>query len=506
MGTGYMPPMRSPSVVVIGAGMTGILLAIKLREAGITQVHVFEKADRLGGTWRENTYPGVACDIPAHMYTYSFEPNPEWSHRFAHGDEIQAYFERVGRKYGVTGSIHFSEAVTRCVYDAGKWAVTTSRGRQVIADFVINSTGILHHPAKPDIKGIETFKGAMFHTAEWDHSVNLDGKRVGIIGTGSTAAQVIPEVAKVAGKLSVFQRTPQWLLPLGNTDVSEREKDRLRRNPAKLQRLRKFYMWGISQLLTKAVTGHKAQNALFSAICKLNLRFSVRDPELRRKLTPDYKVGCKRIIVNTTFYPAIQRDNVELVTDGIEAITENGIRTRDGREHALDVLILSTGFNPVAYMRPMDVVGRDGLHINDAWKDKIRTYRSLCMPGFPNNFLMLGPNSPIGNYSVIAMSEVQCGYILKLIERWRRGEFDAVEVTESAVQRFAQYVKAGMGKTVWVGGCQSWYLDGDGDPILWPYTWERWEQEMAEPEMADFTTTRFDAVPSPSVPMESTMV
>ncbi len=502
MGSAHLYALRSPSVVVIGAGMTGILLAIKLREAGVTNLTILEKADRLGGTWRENTYPGVACDIPAHMYTYSFEPNPEWSHRFAHGDEIQEYFERVGRKYGVTHSIHFNEAVTSCVYDAGKWTVKTSKGRLVVADFVINSTGILHHPAKPDIKGIESFGGAMFHTAEWDHKVDLRGKRVGIIGTGSTAAQVIPEVAKIAGKLSVFQRTPQWLLPLGNKDVSEREKEKLRKNPIKLLRLRKFYMWAISQLLTKAVTGHKLQNLLFSAICKLNLKLSVRDRVLRAKLTPNYTVGCKRIIVNTTFYPAIQRDNVELVVDRIDSINPTGIKTRDGRQHDLDVLILSTGFNPVAYMRPMEVIGRDGLHINDAWKDKIRTYRSLCMPGFPNNFLMLGPNSPIGNYSVIEMSEVQCHYLLQIIERWRRAEFDAIEVTEEATRRFADTIKAGMSKTVWVGGCQSWYLDGDGDPILWPYTWERWEREMAAPAMADFTTQKFATGGSVTVPDE----
>ncbi len=496
-------PMRSPSVVVIGAGMTGILLTIKLREAGITDLTVLEKADRIGGTWRENTYPGVACDIPAHMYTYSFEPNPEWSHLFAHGDEIQEYFERVARKYGVNDAISFNEAVTSCVYGRGQWTVTTSKGRSIVADFVINSTGILHHPAIPDIKGLNSFKGKKFHTAQWDHSVDLSGKRVGIIGTGSTAAQVIPEVAKVAGNLAVFQRTPQWLLPLGNKEVSEAEKEKLRKDPIKLHRLRKFYMWSISQLLTKAVTGHKLQNLAFSQACKMNLRLSVKDPELRRKLTPNYKVGCKRIIVNNTFYPAIQRDNVDLVTDGITEINAKGVKTKDGKQHDLDVLILSTGFNPVAYMRPMDVVGKDGLDINTAWEKKIRTYRSVCMPGFPNNFLMLGPNSPIGNYSVIEMSEVQCNYILQLIARWRKQEFDAVEVKESAVKRFGEYIRAGMKKTVWVGGCQSWYLDGDGDPILWPYTWERWEKEMAEPDMSDFSVASFDRAHANVTPLKT---
>ncbi|MEH6589684.1 MAG: NAD(P)/FAD-dependent oxidoreductase [Halioglobus sp.] len=485
-------PTRNPSVVIIGAGMTGILLTIKMREAGITDLTILEKCDRLGGTWRENTYPGVACDIAAHMYTYSFEPNPDWSHRFAHGDEIQAYFERVGRKYGVTDSISFNEAVTSCIYKDGKWTVVTSKDRTIIADFVINSTGILHHPAKPDIPGIESFKGPVFHTAEWDHDVELSGKNVAVIGTGSTAAQVVPEVAKVAKQLSVFQRSPQWILPLGNKAVTEKEKSLLRKKPIRVLRLRQLYNWGLSNFLTKAVTGHKLQKFLLSTICQQYMKHAVKDAALRKTLTPDFEVGCKRLVITNTFIPALQRENVDLVSDGIAEITPAGITTKAGKHIETDVLILSTGFNPVAYMRPMNLLGRDGLDINDAWRDKIRTYRSVCLPGFPNNFLMLGPNSPIGNFSVIEMSEIQTRYIIKIIQRWRQHEFDAIEVKPSAVQRFTDYIKKGMSKTVWVSGCQSWYLDSDGDPILWPYTFQRWEAEMAEPLMNDFDTTHFN--------------
>lgn len=484
---------RNPSVVIIGAGMTGILLTIKLREAGITDLTILEKSGNVGGTWRENTYPGVACDVPAHMYTYSFEPNPDWSHRYAHGSEIQAYFERVARKYGVMDSICFNESVTRCHYNDGRWTVSTSKGRTIVADFVINSTGILHHPAKPALPGLDNFTGPVFHTAEWDHSIDLAGKRVGVIGTGSTSAQVVPEVAKVASKLTVFQRTPQWVLPLGNREVPEHTKEKLRRSPIRVQLLRKFYNWALAQLLTKAVTGHKVQKTLFSTLCKQYMKRAVKDPALRQKLTPDYEVGCKRIVISSTFIPALQRHNVQLATDGIAEITPTGVKTSTGQDIDLDVLVLSTGFNPVAYMRPMDLVGRDGLHIEDAWAKKIRSYRSVCLPGFPNNFLMLGPNSPIGNYSVIEMSEIQTRYILKLIERWRLREFDAIEVKPAAVDRFASYIKHGMKNTVWVGGCQSWYLDADGDPILWPYTFGRWEREMAEPEMEDFELTLFDS-------------
>ncbi len=484
-------PLRSPRVVIIGAGMTGILMTIKLREAGITDIRILEKASQIGGTWRENTYPGVACDIPSHMYTYSFEPNPNWSKQFADGAEIQQYFEDVARKYGVSNSVQFNEAVVSSIYERGKWTVKTSKHNTYVADFVVNCTGILHHPSLPDIPGIDSFEGAIFHTARWDHTVDLRGKRVGIIGTGSTAAQIIPEVAEVATQLTVFQRTPQWLLPIPNKLLSERSKRRLRANPNRLRRRVARTEWMLQNLLTKAVTGHKLQNAAFSAICKLYLRFGMKDPALRAKLTPDYKVGCKRIIINTTLYPALQRSNVALVDSGIAAITPSGVRGCDGVDHPLDVIVLATGFDPTAYMRPMDMRGKDGLSIDQAWEHKVQTYRSLFMPGFPNNFLMLGPNTPIGNYSVIAMSEVQCGYILKVMQAWRRGEFDEIDAKPAAAAWFADYMKAGMARTVWVGGCNSWYLDPDGDPILWPYTWKQWVKEMREPDRADFVTATF---------------
>jgi len=489
---------RNPSVVVIGAGMTGILMAIKLRDAGIQDVTILEKADKVGGTWRENTYPGVACDIPAHMYTYSFQGNPEWQHRFAHGDEIQAYFEKISSDYGVTQKVRFNESVDACHYRDGKWYLRTSQGNELVADFVIAATGILHHPAYPDIQGLDSYQGAMFHTARWDHSVDLAGKRVGIIGTGSTAAQVISEISRTAGSLTIFQRTPQWILNTPDRDYSERDKARLRGNQGRMDKLRQRYAWLIRNTFTEAVSSGGWRHALLSWQVKRNLRKSVRDPGLRAKLTPDYKVGCKRLIVSSTFYEAVQRPNVQLETTGIERICEQGVVTRDGELHGLDVLILATGFHPFNFMRPMDLTGRNGLSIEKAWEKKVQAYRSVCLPGFPNFFLMLGPNSPVGNYSVIAMSEVQGNYVLKLIDQWRKGRLQAVEATEEAKRRFNDYMKQGMGTTAWVGGCQSWYLDADGEPALWPYSWNQWVKEMAEPDLADFHRD----TPAEIVPLE----
>jgi len=477
---------RNPSVAVIGAGMTGILLAIKLREAGISDITILEKADRLGGTWRENTYPGVACDVPAHMYTYAFRGNPEWQHRFAHGDEIQAYFEKVARDYGITDQIRFNESLDQCHWRDGRWHLVTGKGNRLEVDFVVAATGILHHPAYPEIEGLDSFQGDKWHTARWNHAVDLAGKRVGIIGTGSTATQVISEVSKSVGHLTVFQRTPQWICPIRDREYTETQRARLRGNQKRLDRLREGYSFLMRNTFSRAVTGSKLNHAWISWMTKRHLRKSVKDPGLRAKLTPDYPVGCKRLIFSGSFYQAIQRENVYLETTAIERIEPRGVVMKDGTLHELDVLVLATGFKPFNFMRPMDLTGRDGLSIDQAWSKKIQAYRSVCLPGFPNFFLMLGPNTPIGNYSVIAMSEVQSKYVLQLVDHWRNRTLETVEATEEAKLSYNAHLRAGMSNTVWVGGCQSWYLDADGDPAMWPYTWQQWEKEMAQPVLDDF--------------------
>lgn len=482
---------RNPSVVIIGAGMTGILMAIKFREEGISDVTILEKAEKIGGTWRENRYPGVACDVPSHMYTYSFEPNPEWSRRFSPGSETQAYFEKVVRKYGVEEVIRFDEAVTDARYERGRWFIKTSKNKKLKADFLISATGILHHPVKPDIKGLSSFKGDVFHSAEWDDNVDLVNKRVGIIGTGSSGTQITGAISKIISKLSIFQRTPQWIMPVVDKEYSEKSKQKLRDNPLRASLVGQMYKLSLEKLMSNAVIGHKIPHAFMSISCKLNLTMNVKDPVLRKKLTPDYKVGCKRIIMSDSYYEAMQQPNVDLVTDGIESVNETGIKTKDGRQHDLDVLVLATGFNPFAFMRPMNLKGKHA-DIEASWKNKVQAYRSICLPDYPNFFLMLGPNTPIGNYSVISMSEVQTDYVIKIINKWRKGQFDEVAATQSALERFNAYLKKGMPKTVWTSGCQSWYLDSDGDPASWPYPWRQWVNEMAEPDMRDFEMASFD--------------
>ena len=483
---------RNPSVVIIGAGMTGILMTIKLRQAGITDIVVLEKKESVGGTWRENTYPGAACDVPAHMYTYSFEPNPNWSRFFARGPEIKQYFEHVVDKYDVARDIRFNEAVTDAQYADGKWTVKTNKGQTYIADFIVCATGILHHPQFPNIAGLDDFKGVKFHTAQWDHSVEISANtRVGVIGTGSTAAQAIPELINTGATVSVFQRTPQWLMHLPDFAFSTSMRKLMTRYPIITKMHRNTGKFFLEHFFTKAVTGQFIQKHLLSFLCKANLRLSIKDKTLREKLRPHYQVGCKRVIINSTFYKGIQKPNAHLITEGIERITENGIITKDGNHHELDVLVLSTGFNAFNFMRPMNLVGRNNVHIDKAWAHKIKAYRSMLLSDYPNFFLMLGPNTPIGNFSVIAMSEVQTDYVIKLIDKWRAHEFDEFEAKPQAIDDFTAYVKEGLKGTSWVGGCQSWYLDVDGDPILWPYTWQRWVDEMKEPQMEHINTCSF---------------
>lgn len=481
-------------MVVIGAGMTGILLVIKLREAGIRKITLLEKAADLGGTWRENTYPGVACDVPSHAYTYSFEPNPDWNCRFPSGSEIQEYFRHVFKKYEVDKHTRFNEAVNSCRYndsvEGGQWTVTTSQGNTLQADLLFAATGMLHHPVLPDITGLDTFAGPAFHTARWDHSIELEGKRIGIIGTGSTGAQVAPELIKLPNtQVSVFQRTAHWIVRVKDKTYSEKEKQKFRTKAGSIARVRKvafaIFEWGTTSL-TGDRLWDRLMHRLFAWNARRTLKASVKDSVLRKKLSPDYKLGCKRVVMNDTFFDAIQQPNAELITEEIDHIEEKGIVTKDGKLHPCDILVMATGFNPVAYMRPMEFLGKNGLSLEQAWDKKIQAYRSVSIPGFPNFFLMLGPNSPIGNFSVIAMSEIQADYCLQLIQQWQKGALDTIDAKPEAMLAWNQSLKTRMSHTVWASGCNSWYLDKDGDPLTWPDKWQTWVNTMAQPRLNDF--------------------
>jgi cation diffusion facilitator CzcD-associated flavoprotein CzcO len=481
---------RDLRFAIIGAGMSGILSAVRLQEAGLTNFVIYEKGERLGGTWRENTYPGIGCDVPSHLYSYSFEPNPDWSHRFSPGAEIQQYFEEVARKYAVDEFIHCGEEITRCEFRDGRWQLETSTGRHDEADFLIAATGVLHHPSYPDIPGIQDFEGEVFHSARWDHDVPLEGRRIGIIGTGSTAVQITSAVVDRAAKLSLFQRTAQWIMPQENPEYSDEERAEFREKPELMHQLQrdtsKLFREGFSNAVVDA---ESPQMQLIEDMCRLNLEESVKDPELREKLRPDYRAACKRLVISQDFYEAIQKPNAELVSEGIEGIEAKGVRTRDGRLHELDILVLATGFRVDRFLRPMEVIGRDGIRLDEAWAERPIAYLSISVPGFPNLFMLNGPNGPVGNFSLIEIAELQFDYIMQLIDWVRSGSCKEVDATEAATEQFDAERTEAAKKTVWMTGCRSWYLDDRGIPATWPWKFDRFRDEMSKPQLSHYNLT-----------------
>jgi cation diffusion facilitator CzcD-associated flavoprotein CzcO len=482
---------RTPRFAVVGAGMAGILSAAKLAETGFTDVTVYEKADRLGGTWRENTYPGVACDVPSHLYSYSFAPNPEWTHVFSPGHEIWAYLEDVARRHGVDERIRYGTEVTRLEYRGNRWRVETSAGDVDEADVVIAATGVLHHPRYPDIEGLDDFAGALFHSARWDHDVTLEGARVGIVGTGSSAVQIVGAVVDTVAELHLFQRTAQWILPVPNNPVTDDEKERYRSDPSAMRAVRDDLSRSFTENFANAVVDASSpQMKLLEELCRANLEGSVADPELQERLRPTYRAACKRLVISPNFYAAIQRPNAHLVTDGIERVEREGVRTVDGRLHELDVLVLATGFRVDRFMRPIDVVGRGGVSLDTVWAKRPSAYLSVSIPEFPNLFMLNGPNGPVGNFSLIDVAELQFDYIMQLIQPLASGDWKEVSATRDAAERFEAGRVEAAKNTVWVTGCRSWYLDDRGIPAVWPWTFDHFREEMSRPRLDDYELTR----------------
>lgn len=474
-------------VAIIGGGMAGILSAIKLRDAGFENFIIYEKADSLGGTWRENTYPGIACDVPSHSYCYEFEPNPDWSYTCSPGAEILAYFQGVAEKYGVTEKVAFGTEISNLSFVDGRWRLTSDHGETDEADFVIAATGVLHHPFYPDIDGINDFAGKKFHSARWDHTVPLEDKRVGIIGSGSSAIQIVGELAGNVAELTQFQRTPQWILPSANPAYSEIQKREFREHPEKMDEIREQQKQIFEFGFSSAVVGENPQALeIIAAKVLENLEQNVYDPELREKLRPSYKAACKRLIISDNYYEAIQKPAVNLVTEPVQRIEAGGVRTADGRLHELDVLVLATGFQVDRFLRPMSVTGENGLTLEAAWVDRPSAYLSVMTPGFPNLFMLNGPNGPVGNFSLIDVADIQLGYFLQLLNLRAEGKVTQVSVSVEAAQRFESERVEATKKTVWVSGCSSWYLDDRGVPAAWPWTMARFREKLATPDLQDF--------------------
>ncbi|HYF23247.1 MAG TPA: NAD(P)/FAD-dependent oxidoreductase [Caulobacteraceae bacterium] len=457
-------------VLIIGSGFSGLGMAIALKKEGRRSFVVLEKAGEVGGTWRENTYPGCACDIPSQLYSFSFEPEPNWTRVFPPQAEILAYLKRCADKYGLEPHLRFGAEVVEAAWDeaARLWRVATRDGRRFRARAVVAGKGALHRPAIPELPGLEGFAGPAFHSAEWRHDVDLTGKRVAVVGTGASAIQFVPKIAPLAERLTVFQRTPPWIVPKPDRPISEQSRARFARRPWLQAAVRGFWYWFLEKnaraRLDPRLAGPSERLAL------KHLHAQIADPDLRAKLTPDYRLGCKRVLISDDYYHALTRPNVALETAPIARVEPDAVATADGRRTPADVLIFGTGFQVTDQSSdPLEVVGRDGLRLKEAWRDGLSAHLGITVAGFPNWFLLMGPHTGLGHNSMVYMIESQIRYVMSALQALDRRAAAALEVTPSAQAAFAAEMDRKLKGTVWMSGCGSWYLDRQGrNTTVWP--------------------------------------
>jgi cation diffusion facilitator CzcD-associated flavoprotein CzcO len=476
---------------IVGAGFSGIGVAIRLMEAGVHDFAILERANELGGTWRDNTYPGCQCDVPSHLYSYSFAPNPDWSRTYSPQPEIWDYMRRVAHDRGVLPYIRFGHDVTAAEWDDGarRWSLETTAG-PLTAQVLVVGAGPLTEPFIPGIPGLDSFEGAVFHSARWDHEHDLDGERVAVIGTGCTAVQIVPKIQPRVGRLHVFQRTPPWIIPHSDRRITDFERRLYRRVPL-LQRLVRGGVYLSREWLALAMVHEPRVLKGLEAVARRHLRKHVADPELRRELTPRYRIGCKRIIPSNDYYPAVTRPNAEVVTDPIEEVRPHAIVTADGRERELDTIVLATGFHVTDFPTAHIVHGRDGQTLGGAWNPTAEAYLGTTVAGFPNMFLLVGPNTGLGHNSLLYMIESQIAYVVDAVRAMARHGLDSVEVRPEVQDTYNRELQARMEGSVWVsGGCNSYYLDASGkNPTIWPGFTFRFRQRTARFRPEDYVVT-----------------
>jgi cation diffusion facilitator CzcD-associated flavoprotein CzcO len=475
------------SIAVVGGGFGGVGAAVMLRRAGHSDVTVFERGERVGGVWHHNTYPGAACDIPSHLYEFTFAPNPRWSRRYAPQAEIQAYLEEVARSHGVLERVRTGTEVTSARWDGGRWHLETSAGPHE-ADVLITGTGQLTIPSVPAIAGLDRFAGPAFHTARWRHDVPLGGRRVAVVGTGCSAIQVVPAIQPAVAQLDVYQRSPGWTIFKQDFAYRERTKRLFERFPL-LQRLDRRANFAFQEIGTAAMTRHRWLLAGLRAVGRHQIKTAIKDPELRRKVTPTDEIGCKRIMLTDDWYPTLTRPNVELITERIEEVTETGVRTAAG-ERPADVLVLATGFKTHEFVAPMEIAGPGGRTLAEEWGPVPRAYLGITVPGFPNLFLLYGPNTNGGTGSVIFTIESAMAHVLAALDALDRAGGDRIEVRRGAADAFDHELRAALAGTVWHSGCRNWYVDENGhDPNQWPWQWTQYRRRTATLDSAAYAIT-----------------
>ena len=472
-------------VAIVGAGFGGLGMAIRLRRSGRRFV-VLEKADRVGGTWRENTYPGAGCDVPSHLYSFSFHPG-RWARRYAGQAEILRYLEELAEAHGLGPHLRFGAEVRSAEFDedTGAWRLVTGDGRALTAGAVVSSVGQLNRPALAEIPGRERFLGPSWHTAHWHHDCPLDGRRVAVIGTGASAIQVVPEIAPRAGRLHVFQRSAPYVIPKPDRPYGRLARALFARVPL-LRRADRLRIYLLGELLAAALVGSPALRRTLESRWRSFMESQVADPELRARCTPDYVVGCKRILFSNDWYPALQRPSVELVTEPVTAITEHGVRTADGAEREVDAIVHATGFQATGFLQPMRVTGLGGRDLHEAWRDGAEAYRGVVVSGFPNFFMLYGPNTNLGSNSIIYMLEAQIGYVDRALDALRRRRLRWLDVRGEVQAEFNRWVDALSSRTVWETGCHSWYTTGGRNTNNWPTFPFRYRRQMRRFDLRDY--------------------
>jgi cation diffusion facilitator CzcD-associated flavoprotein CzcO len=480
-------------VLIVGTGFAGLGMGIRLKQAGFHDFTIVEQAASIGGTWRDNHYPGAACDIPSHLYSFSFEPNPGWSRSFSAQEEILAYMNRCADKYGLRPHIELNTEISRAEWDerAGVWDVRTKDGRTFRAQALVSGCGGLSRPSYPDIPGLSSFEGKKFHSSRWDHSYPLEGKKVGLIGTGASAIQIVPAIAPKVSQLAVFQRTPPWIIPKPDVAIPSAVKATFRLAPP-LQALARTAIYWILESRASAFVMNPKRLTRAEPDALKYLASRVKDPVLRAKLTPNYTMGCKRILLSNEYFEALQRENVALVTDAIDRVTPAGVRTADGQEHRFDALVCATGFQAAEAVAPFQVRGRGGRELNDEWKDDAQAYLGTTVAGYPNLFLIVGPNTGLGHNSMVFIIESQVEYILSALQTMKAKSLQYVDVKPAVQRAYNARLHERMAKTVWsTGGCKAWYTTRDGkNTTLWPgFTFEyRLRTRRFDPASYDLVT------------------
>ncbi|MFJ2234597.1 flavin-containing monooxygenase [Streptomyces sp. NPDC087859] len=480
-------------VAVIGSGFGGLGAAVRLRREGVTDFVVLERAGSVGGTWRDNSYPGCACDVPSHLYSFSFAPNPDWPRTFSGQEHIRAYLEHVADVFRLRPHLRFDSEVKMMTWDADRlcWDIETSSGR-LSADLVVSATGPLSDPKTPDIPGLDSFPGKVFHSARWDHDYDLRGKRVAMVGTGASAIQIVPAIQPEVAQLTLFQRTPPWVMPRVDRPITGFER-RLHQQLPFTTYARRGLLWGIRELQVQAFTKRPNELGLVEKLAKSNMARAIKDPALRAKLTPDYRIGCKRILLSSTYYPALAQPNVDLVASGLSEVRGSTLVAADGSEAEVDAIIFGTGFHVTDMPIADRVVGADGRTLAEAWTGGMEALRGASAAGFPNWMTIIGPNTGLGNSSMILMIESQLNYLADFVRQLDvLGGRAALDARPSAVHAWNRRVQERMKRTVWnTGGCTSWYLDASGrNTTIWPGTTTEFRRATRRVDLAEYEVLR----------------